>query len=63
MTPEQQVHVIIGALGQYVDEYLAETLSRVVRFVIGRSHNGYVDFSVEDFINSLFDLNEEENNK
>ena len=63
MTPEQQVHVITEALGQYADEYLAEALSRVVRFVIGLSHNGYVDFSVEDFINSLFDLNEEENNE
>lgn len=62
MTPEQQVHVIIEALGQYEDEYLAETLNRAVRFVIGRSFNGYVDFSVEDFVNSLFDLNEEENN-
>ena len=63
MTPEQQVYVISEALGQYTDEHLAEALSRVVRFVIGLSHDGYVDFSVEDFIDSLFDLNEEENNE
>lgn len=53
MTIEQQIRALMSVATEHGASYATETLERVVRFVMERSRDGYVDFSIENFAKEI----------
>lgn len=53
MNKEQQAKVLMEAINAHGASYAVEVLSNVLTFIFDRSRDGYVDFSIEDLVETV----------